>query len=219
MPYLIWAAGAAAAYLAGAIPVGYLFVKLRTGEDIRTLGSGNIGATNVARTQGRFWFVPVFAIDFLKGFAPVFWLAPWVAGRWPAEGSPAGGTVLEVVYGMAAMAGHLWPIYIGFRGGKGVATTGGVLFGLNWAAALIGTLVWFAVFLPSRYVSLASIAGALSMPPAQHFTEGRLVPARAGGWIVTAFLSLAAALVIWRHRENIGRLRRGEEKRMGGERT
>jgi len=84
MPHeAFYAAAFLASYFAGAIPTGYLLVKLKTGKDIRTMGSGNIGATNVARTLGSGWFVPVFVVDFLKGFAPVFWLAPWVAHRWP----------------------------------------------------------------------------------------------------------------------------------------
>ncbi len=83
--HLIYGAAAALSYLLGAVPFGYLLVRLRTGKDIRTMGSGNIGATNVARNLGVRWFVPVFVLDFLKGFAPVFWLAPWVAERWPCD--------------------------------------------------------------------------------------------------------------------------------------
>jgi glycerol-3-phosphate acyltransferase PlsY len=81
--FLIYAAAVVLSYLAGAVPFGYLIVKLRTGKDLRTLGSGNVGATNAARALGIPWFAPVFALDFLKGFAPVFWLAPWVAAQWP----------------------------------------------------------------------------------------------------------------------------------------
>lgn len=84
--HLIYGAAGVLSYLAGAVPFGYLMVKLKTGKDVRTLGSGNIGATNVARILGAPWFVPVFALDFLKGFAPVFWLAPFVAARWKCDG-------------------------------------------------------------------------------------------------------------------------------------
>jgi glycerol-3-phosphate acyltransferase PlsY len=82
---LAYALACILAYLAGSIPFGWLVVRIRTGQDIRTMGSGNIGATNVARSLGMAWFVPVFALDFLKGFAPVFWMAPWVAVRWPCD--------------------------------------------------------------------------------------------------------------------------------------
>jgi glycerol-3-phosphate acyltransferase PlsY len=213
MHVLIPAAAALASYLLGAVPFGFLVVKLRTGQDVRTLGSGNIGATNVARALGRRWFFPVFALDFLKGFAPVFWLAPWTAGRWP-EGGEA--PLLAVVCGVAAMSGHLWPVYIGFRGGKGVATVAGILFALNWMAAVAGTLVWVLVFLPFRYVSLGSVVAALAVPVAHLLTAGRLPAGRQGGSVTTGFLVFASALVVWRHRENLGRLVRGEEKRMGG---
>lgn len=80
---IFWSAAVVVSYLAGAVPFGYVVVRLKTGKDIRTMGSGNIGATNVARNLGVPWFAPVFVLDFLKGFAPVFWLAPWVAWRWP----------------------------------------------------------------------------------------------------------------------------------------
>ncbi len=84
MPHeLTYAAAGILSYLAGAVPFGYLAVRLRTGKDVRTMGSGNIGATNAARVLGTGWFVPVFALDFLKGFAPVFWMAPWIAAKWP----------------------------------------------------------------------------------------------------------------------------------------
>lgn len=85
MHNLIYSGAVVSSYLLGALPTGYLLVKAKTGKDIRTMGSGNIGATNVARNLGVPWFVPVFVIDFLKGFVPVFWLAPWVAARWPCD--------------------------------------------------------------------------------------------------------------------------------------
>ena len=83
---LIYASAVVLSYLIGAVPFGYILVKLKTGKDVRTMGSGNIGATNVARALGVPWFIPVFILDFLKGFAPVFWMAPWVARRWPCDG-------------------------------------------------------------------------------------------------------------------------------------
>jgi glycerol-3-phosphate acyltransferase PlsY len=212
---LAYAVLAAGSYLAGAIPSGYVLVKLRTGKDIRTLGSGNVGATNVARVLGTGWFVPVFVVDFLKGFAPVFWAAPWVASRWPLEGRPELGTALAVLSGMLALTGHLWPVTIGFRGGKGVATVGGLLFAMNWAAALIAMAVWVLAFLPWRYVSLGSVVAAVALPVANHFTADLVRPRYAAPWIITAFLGVAGLLVIWRHRENLRRLVRGEERKFG----
>ena len=211
--HLIYATAAVAAYLVGAVPFGYLLVKLRTGQDVRTLGSGNIGATNVARVLGTAWFVPVFVLDFLKGFAPVFWAAPWVAARWPCPICDHLSTALAVLFGFFAMLGHMFPVYLKFRGGKGVATVAGVLFAMNWMATLAGLVVWLLVFLPSRYVSLASIASAVAVPVAHHFTAARL--GASGQWIVTIFFTLACLLVIVRHRGNIGRLLSGTETRVG----
>lgn len=204
---LIYSAFAAAAYLIGAIPFGYLVVKLKTGQDVRTLGSGNIGATNVARVLGTAWFVPVFILDFLKGFAPVFWGAPWVAARWPCPVCDFLPTALAVLYGLLAMLGHMFPVYLKFKGGKGVATVAGLLFALNWKAALITVAVWLLAFIPSRYISLASIAAAVAVPLANYFTKGH--------WMITAFFGLAGLLVIVRHRGNIQRLLAGTETKFG----
>ncbi|HVE42802.1 MAG TPA: glycerol-3-phosphate 1-O-acyltransferase PlsY [Planctomycetota bacterium] len=204
-------------YFVGAIPSGYILVKLKTGKDIRTMGSGNIGATNVARVLGTKWFVPVFIFDFFKGFAPVFWLAPWVATRWHCPTCQAPMSMLAVFCALLALVGHLWPIYLGFRGGKGVATVGGILFAFNWAAALIACAVWVLVFLPFRYVSLGSVIAALSLPVAQYFTWN-LVKYRWGAetvWVGTVFLGIAGILVIVRHRANLKRLIEGTEKRFG----
>jgi glycerol-3-phosphate acyltransferase PlsY len=204
---LIYAATGALAYLVGAVPFGYLFVKLKTGQDVRTLGSGNIGATNVARVLGTAWFVPVFILDFLKGFAPVFWGAPWVARMWPCPVCTNLPTALAILYGLLAMLGHMFPVYLRFRGGKGVATVAGILFAMNWMAALVGLGVFLLAFLPSRYISLGSIAGALAVPVANHFTKGH--------WMLTVFFAVAGLLVIVRHRGNIARLLAGTETKFG----
>ena len=204
-------------YFVGAIPSGYLLVKLKTGKDVRTMGSGNIGATNVARALGKAWFVPVFLFDFLKGFAPVFWLAPWVAARWKCGACPAPTVSLAVFCALLSMLGHMWPIYLGFRGGKGVATVGGILFAMNWVAALIAIGVWGVVFLLFRYVSLGSMVAALSLPVAHQITAP-LVMSRWSGetpWVMTCFLGVAAVLVIFRHRSNLKRLLEGTESRFG----
>lgn len=201
-------------YFVGAIPSGYILVRLRTGKDIRTLGSGNIGATNVARTLGVPWFIPVFVFDFLKGFAPVFWLAPWVAERWKCPTCWAPTDMLSVFCALLALVGHMWPVYLGFRGGKGVATMGGILFAMNWMAALIAMGVWVLVFIPFRYVSLGSVIAALSLAPAHHFTAHYLSRWKMP-WIITVFMGVAALLVIYRHKGNLKRLFEGTEKRFG----
>lgn len=212
-PQLIYAATAVAAYLLGAVPFGWLFVKLKTGQDVRTMGSGNIGATNVARVLGTGWFVPVFVLDFLKGFAPVFWGAPFIAAAFPCPVCTHLPTALAVLYGLFAMLGHMFPVYLGFKGGKGVATVAGIIFGMSWMAALITAGVWILVFLSFRYVSLGSLAAAVALPIAQHFTSRRLPGS--GQWIVTVFFAVASLLVIVRHRGNIKRLMAGTEAKVG----
>ena len=210
---LIYAATAVAAYLIGAVPFGWLLVKLKTGKDVRSLGSGNIGATNVARVLGGGWFVPVFVLDFLKGFAPVFWGAPFIAARFPCPVCTHLATALAVLYGLFATLGHMWPVYLGFKGGKGVATVAGIIFAMNWMAALITVAVWILVFLPFRYVSLGSLAAAVALPIAQHFTARRLPGS--GQWIVTVFFAVASLLVILRHGSNLKRLLAGTETKFG----
>ena len=211
--HLIYATAAAAAYLIGAIPFGYLAVLLRTGKDIRTLGSGNIGATNVARVLGTAWFIPVYMLDFLKSFSLVFWGAPWVAARWPCPVCSHLSTALAVLFGLTATLGHMFPVYLRFRGGKGVATVTGILLAMNWMALLGGMVVWILAFLPFRYISLASIASAVAVPIVHHFTASRL--GTSGQWIVTVFFTLACLLVIVRHRSNIARLLAGTETKVG----
>lgn len=214
---LIYVLTGLVSYFVGAIPSGYIVVKMKTGKDIRTMGSGNIGATNVARTLGAPWFVPVFIFDFLKGFAPVFWLAPHVAARWKCVSCPAPTASLAVFCALLSLVGHMWPVYLGFRGGKGVATVGGILFAMNWMAALIAMAVWVVVFLPFRYVSLGSVIAALSLPVAHHLTAPRIMHlwANETPWVMTVFLGVAALLVIWRHKDNLKRLRDGTEKKFG----
>jgi glycerol-3-phosphate acyltransferase PlsY len=212
---LIYGAAGVLSYFLGAIPFGYLLVRAKTGKDVRTLGSGNIGATNVARSLGAAWFIPVFVLDFMKGFAPVFWMAPWVAATWKCPVCPDPRVAVAVFCALCALVGHMWPVTLGFRGGKGVATLGGILFALNWMAALIAMGVWVVVFIPLRYVSLGSIVAALSLPLAHYLTAPRVRPRGENPWVITVFLGIAAVLVIYRHRANIERLWAGTEKRLG----
>ena len=187
------------AFLLGSIPTGYLVARAK-GVDIRQHGSGNIGATNVFRTLGKPLGVFVFVIDALKGFAAV-----WLALRF--GGSSAWPGILAAV---AVIAGHNYTPWLGFKGGKGIATSAGVLLALMPWAVLLIAVVWFLVFPFSRYVSLASICAAAALPPA----VGALWFAGAGGNApLLGFSVVISALAIWRHRSNIGRLRNGTEPR------
>ncbi len=187
-----------AAYLLGAVPFGLLIAKSR-GVDIRQVGSKNIGATNVLRSVGKPWGILTFACDALKGYLPSAWF-PTLAG------SAAGW--LGMACALAAILGHNFPVYLRFKGGKGVATSAGALLGLAPAAMGIGVVVWAALLFAFRYVSLASIVAAAVVP--------------AAGWwlyrdtpLLPAFLSALGVLVIVRHRANIQRLLAGTENRFG----
>jgi acyl phosphate:glycerol-3-phosphate acyltransferase len=184
----------AAAYLAGSLPFGYWLVRLAKGVDIRTVGSGNIGATNVWRTYGRRYGAPVVLLDTLKGFVPAFLAAHFVSD------------LAGVIAGAAAMTGHWRPLFLRFeKGGKTVATAGGAFFGVAPVVGGIGLVVWIAVFLLLRYASVASMAAAVSLP---------VIAALVGEpWPVIAFGIGAAAAVIVLHRANIRRLLAGTENR------
>ncbi len=193
----------AASYLVGSIPFGLLAGKLR-GIDIREHGSGNIGATNVLRTLGKPIGITVLVLDILKGFAPVmgaFYLAPL----------PQGVTIqyLLMICAIAAICGHNFPVWLRFKGGKGVATSAGALLALMPIPLAFALSVWIIVFLVSRYVSLASITAALSIPVvlAVKLLIGR------GSYPILVFAIVLAALAIWRHRANISRLLAGTENR------
>lgn len=190
------------AFLLGSIPTGYLVARAK-GVDIRQHGSGNIGATNVFRTLGKPLGVLVFFIDALKGFGAV-----WLASHF-GEAGPWTGIVAAV----AAIAGHNYTPWLGCKGGKGIATSAGVLLALMPWAVLAIALVWIVVFKVSRYVSLASICAAAALPLA----VGALWFAGCGGnGPLLAFALLISALAIWRHRSNIERLRAGTESRFEG---
>jgi acyl-phosphate glycerol 3-phosphate acyltransferase len=201
----------AAAYLVGAIPFGFLIARWR-GVDILAHGSGNIGATNVGRVLGRPYGILVFILDFAKGAIPT-WVAAQVSLPLDTRvDALIGSKGLPVLAGLAAFLGHLYPICLRFRGGKGVATGAGVVAVLLPLPALGALLTWIVVVAVTRYVSLASLAAAvaicvlhLARTPAPFDPEHR---------ILTYFCILAAALVFWRHRANIGRLLRGTENRL-----
>ncbi|MGC9973251.1 MAG: glycerol-3-phosphate 1-O-acyltransferase PlsY [Bryobacteraceae bacterium] len=182
------------AYLLGGIPFGYVLVRLRTGRDVRASGSGNIGATNVLRTTSRTLGVVTLLLDIGKGY-----LAVWAAGRL-SGGSPAWMSAAA----LAVMAGHAFPVFLKFRGGKAVASFVGAFLCLTplALAAALGILV--AVVAWKRYISLGSIIAAAALPPAAWLIS-RAAPE------VIAAAAVAGAFVIWRHRENIARLRAGTE--------
>ena len=196
MDLLLTALGA---FLLGSIPTGYLVARAK-GVDIRRHGSGNIGATNVFRTLGKPLGILVFFIDALKGFSAV-WLANHFGQACPWTG---------IVAAVAAIAGHNYTPWLGFKGGKGIATSAGVLLALMPWAVLIIAVVWFTVFRISRYVSLASICAAAALP----VSVGALWYAGCGGnGPLLGFALVISALAIWRHRSNIERLRAGTESR------
>jgi glycerol-3-phosphate acyltransferase PlsY len=191
---MIPALALAIAYLLGAVPFGYLLVKLKTGRDVRTEGSGNIGATNVLRTMGRWAGVLVLLLDIAKGFVAV-WIAGALSGRSPVWMSGAA---------LAVMAGHAFPVFLKFRGGKAVASCVGAFLCLAPGALLASLVVFVLVVARSRFISLGSIAAAATLPLAV-WLLGR------PHWTVTAASAIAGAFVIWRHRGNIARLRAGTE--------
>jgi glycerol-3-phosphate acyltransferase PlsY len=198
-----------AAYLLGSIPPGVLIARAK-GIDLRTVGSGNIGASNVTRALGRGWGLAAFAFDFGKG------LLPAVAGAWLARDGRMGPLTPDaaaLLLGGAAFLGHVFPLFLRFRGGKGVATAAGLCCGVAPLALGSALLIWFVVFRVSRFVSLGSICGALAFPVAFIAIEG---PAAAFGprALVTGVAVLLAAAIIVLHRSNIRRLVRGEELRM-----
>ena len=192
-------------YLIGAIPVGVVVGRLRRGIDVREHGSGSMGMTNVMRTVGHGAGAFVFLADVAKG-------AIAVALAWGIIGS--GSDMFfwgQVAGGVAAVIGHSWPVYIGFRGGRGISTGFGAILVLSWPVALIAFAVFLAVVGLFRYVSLGSILGALTMLVA-------LIPfiiydVEPIAYIV--FAAVVAALVIFRHRENIRRLLSGKESKIG----
>lgn len=230
LTWFLWLVGA---YLVGAIPFGLLIGRVR-GVDIRAAGSGNLGATNVGRVLGRGWGIACFALDVAKGLGPVALfgafgqpviaaaLGEGGAGIEGAEAATATGSAVAALAWLsvaaAAVAGHVFPVYLGFRGGKGVATGLGVLLGV-WPvltlAGLAAAGVWVGLILTKGYVSLASIVAAAALPVltvASGAALGLRPPAIAVYAGVTAVLGV---LVLLRHRGNIARLRAGTEPTVG----
>ncbi|MBR2344752.1 MAG: glycerol-3-phosphate 1-O-acyltransferase PlsY [Lentisphaeria bacterium] len=192
------------AYICGSIPWGYIIGKVN-GIDIRTVGSKNIGATNVTRCVGKKAGKLCFALDFLKGLLPVL-LAQYLAKR-----GLTGGEITTLIVVFATIIGHIFPVFLNFKGGKGVSTAAGAIMALAPYALITALAVWVVVFLVSRYVSLASITAAAVLPVVQWIfvlTQGK-------NWLVATILTIIAALAIFRHRSNIQRLLDGTENRFG----
>ena len=188
----------AASYLLGAVPASYVAGKWARGIDLRQHGSGNLGATNTFRVLGPKVAAPVMVFDVLKGFVPAFFFARWDSSadwRW------------ALAYGLAAIVGHIFSIYVNFKGGKGVATGGGVFLGLAPLSVGVAFLVWIVVLRAGRMVSLASILAAVTLVAAL-WIVGYPMEVQLLGTAVAAF-------IVFAHRANIGRLMRGEEPRFG----
>ncbi|MEW6575782.1 glycerol-3-phosphate 1-O-acyltransferase PlsY [Sphingorhabdus buctiana] len=180
-------------YLLGSIPFGLLLTKLGGAGDIRDIGSGNIGATNVLRTGRKGLAALTLLLDLLKGLAAVLIARQLFPG-------------FEVFAAVSAFFGHLYPVWLGFKGGKGVATYAGILFGLNWPLGLIYGAVWISMLLLTRISSLSGLIAAAAAPLAAVFF---------GSVTIVIPLVACSLIVFWKHRENIQRLMAGTEPRIG----
>ncbi|PYJ29292.1 MAG: acyl-phosphate glycerol 3-phosphate acyltransferase [Verrucomicrobia bacterium] len=193
-------------YLLGSIPFGYLAGKI-AGIDIRKVGSGNIGATNVVRALGKRYGYTVFALDFLKGFGAVTISMSLVTDTRPEWVS---AEIIGIFAAVASVIGHSFPLWLKFRGGKGVATSVGALFGLVPLAAVIAVIIWISIFWFTRYVSVASVVTAIALP----FVILLMTRVNEIRGNALFYFSLGmAAVVIWRHHSNISRLMHGSEPR------
>src|SRR2546430_2363958 len=192
--------------LLGSIPFGYLAGRV-AGIDIRKFGSGNIGATNVVRVLGKRYGYPVFQFDIVKGTAAVERTILIFNSTHHAEVSRE---LCAILAGVSSVIGHSYPVWLGFKGGKGVATSFGVVFGLIPVAALIAVVVWLMIFGTTRYVSVASMTAALALPVT---VVAMLYLKQLSGPTLLLFSICLAVIVIWRHRSNLSRLMRGTEPR------
>ncbi|MBI0432791.1 glycerol-3-phosphate 1-O-acyltransferase PlsY [Roseomonas sp. KE0001] len=189
----LWLA-VAIGYLSGSVPYGLLLTRAAGLGDIRQIGSGNIGATNVLRTGNRKVAAATLLLDALKGALPVLLLG----GLWGRDAGLAAG--------LAALVGHLFPIWLGFRGGKGVATGAGVLLAANWWIGLLCALLWLAMAKLTRLSSASALAACCAAP---------LIALLSGDHRLALALLVVAALILWRHQDNIRRLLAGTEPRIG----
>ena len=191
-----------AAYLLGSVPNGLLIARLK-GIDLQKVGSGNIGATNVFRCVGKGWGIAAFVLDAVKGFVPAFFFPRLLETAPPWLG---------LACGIAAVAGHNWPVWLKFKGGKGVSTSAGMLLGIAPAAVGIGFAVFAVVLALTRFVSLGSILAAIAVAGSGVWLYG------ADNRLLAGALVAMGALVVLKHRANLGRLLNGTEPRIVGKR-
>ncbi|MGA7371174.1 MAG: glycerol-3-phosphate 1-O-acyltransferase PlsY [Methyloceanibacter sp.] len=187
----------AVGYLLGSIPFGLILTKLAGHGDLRDIGSGNIGATNVLRTGNKALAALTLILDLLKGTAAVL-----IGARFGQDAALLGG--------LGAILGHLFPIWLGFRGGKGVATYIGVLLGLYWPVAIVFCAIWLLVALITRYSSLSALVASAAAP---------CLLVLVGETRIAVLFLIFTLLLYWRHADNIGRLLRGEEGRIGAKKV
>ncbi len=187
----------ALSYLLGATPTSYWVGRAFHGLDLREYGSGNLGATNAFRVRGPMWALPVITVDIAKGFLPVLFFPDLV-------GADLGWTI---AFGGAAIVGHIFSLWVGFAGGKGIATSAGVFLALAPWAVLGGFVVWIVLVLPTGYVSLGSVGAAVSLPVFVALTNHR------GGMALVWFAAALSVFVVGAHRSNIRRLLDGTESR------
>ncbi len=202
MGYIILFLGFVSAYIIGSIPTAYIFGRVLKGIDIREYGSGNIGATNVFRVIGKTPGVIVLIIDVIKGYVTATFLASGFLYLAPVTRPE----LYRIMAGLSAIAGHNWTIFLKFKGGKGVAASAGVVIGLIPKIFWLGFLVWLITFFITGFVSLSSIVAVISVPI---FTLAFGEPVE-----IIIFMCLLCLIIVYKHKPNIRRLARGEEKRI-----
>jgi len=187
------------AYLIGSIPTGYIIVKTKTGQDIRTIGSGSTGATNVKRVLGKKWFFIVLLLDAFKGALPVI-----LADLFVKTGAGLG--IAPVIAAISVIIGHSRSIFLGFKGGKSVASGVGTILALNWVAGLIIAVIWGTITYTTKYVSVGSIIALFVSPFLMYFMGAPIA--------YVCYCAIGAVYIIYLHRENIGRLIKGNENKV-----
>ncbi|CUS88959.1 glycerol-3-phosphate 1-O-acyltransferase PlsY [Candidatus Kryptobacter tengchongensis] len=200
----------ALSYLVGSIPTSIIVGKLVKGIDIRNYGSGNPGGTNVIRVVGLGWGIFVILFDAFKGFFATYFIAKWFYG----DASILNLTTLQIIAGCSAVIGHIWTIFAGFKGGKGVSTSAGMLLGIAPVDLLISLMIFVIIVALTRYVSLGSIISAILFPFIIIFTEKILKLEHSDFFTLLIFGSLIAVLIVYRHRSNIKRLIAGNENKL-----
>jgi glycerol-3-phosphate acyltransferase PlsY len=191
----------AASYFLGAIPFGFVMAKAFKGIDLRTVGSGNIGATNAMRAMGKPLGLIAFLLDWGKGFVAAYFFAKW--------GGAEDLLTVQTLCGAMAVIGHCFPVYLRFKGGKGVATASGAIIAADPWVFLTGSVVWLVALFTSRYVSIASILMGITFPVAAYLNWGR------SGWPFVVGCAALGTLILVRHRTNISRLMAGTESKIG----